>query len=171
MYAENIAIGEKIEQTQHWSQPPFVQTVNRCSNEYITPFNPRVYSDYMSFLLNKNNKIDQLNISWQKEYDKYSHYIKANQINFQSNVQKLNQAISRIHYEDYEIELTPNNSVKYTLLLPDKKILMITKSFESYESKAEKEIVFSIFENKKLILSDIKNLDEFVTGINRYIYM
>ncbi len=163
MHAENIATREKIEQTQYWSQSPSVQTENR--------FNPIVYSNYTSSELNQNNKIYQLNISWQKEYDKYSHYIKANQINFKSNVQKLNQTISRIHYEDYEIELTPNNSVKYTLLLPDKKILMITKSFESYEDKTEKEIVFSIFEDKKLILSDIKNLDELVAGINRYIYM
>ena len=118
-----------------------------------------------------HDKLRQFNAYWEKEYDKYTHYVVGNQTDFKRNVARVNQSIVQIHFEDYEIELTPNNSVKYTLLLPDKKMLMITKSFNSYEDKTEKEVVFSIFENKKLILSDIKNLDELVTGINKYIGM
>ena len=131
--------------------------------------------DTLNFLpiqLNEvNDKLYEFNAYWEKEYGKYAHYVVGNPTDFKRNVARVNQSIAQIHFEDYEIELTPNNSVKYTLLLPDKKMLMITKSFNSYEDKTEKEVVFSIFENKKLILSDIKNLDELVTGINKYIGM
>ena len=170
MYAENIAIREKIEQAPYWSQSKIVQTGNHASSEAIIRFLP-ICSNHVIPVWINNDKLAQLNTSWQKEYNKYSYYISENQKQFKSNVDQLNQIISQINFEDYEIELTPNNSVKYTLLLPDKKVLMITKSFDLYEDKTEKEIVFSIFENKKLILSDIKNLDELVTGINRYIDM
>ena len=141
-------------------------------NSMDTLLNPTIEQQFASESSKLTNlALNALNFSWEKEYNKYSHYIKENQTNFKSNVEQLNQVICQVHFERCVIELTPNNAVKYTLLLPDKKILMITKSFNFYEDKGEKDVVFSIFENRKLILSDIKNLDELVTGINRYIEM
>ena len=137
-----------------------------------TLLNPTIERQFASESSKLTNlALNALNFSWEKEYNKYSHYIKENQTNFKSSVEQLNQIICQIYFEDFEIELTPNNSVKYTLLLPDKKLLMITKSFNSYEDKGEKDVVFSIFDNRTHIISDIKNLDELVEGINRYLDM
>ena len=141
-------------------------------NSMDTLLNPTIERQFASESSKLTNlALNALNFSWEKEYNKYSHYIKENQTNFKSSVEQLNQIICQIYFEDFEIELTPNNSVKYTLLLPDKKLLMITKSFNSYEDKGEKDVVFSIFDNRTHIISDIKNLDELVEGINRYLDM
>jgi hypothetical protein len=132
-------------------------------NAYLPISQP--YSD-------KNSaKFFQINDVWTKEYKNYSSYIQGNLDNFDQNVQLINQVIAKIDYEDFDIELTPSSTIKYSLLLPDKKILIITKSFEDYADKAENEVIFSIFDNKKLILSDIKDLNELVSGINGYIKM
>lgn len=153
-----------------WNFSKTLQTGNRASDETL-PWTslwglPNGVDD--TFV---NTKLNEFNAYWEKEYNKYKHYIVENQEDFKKNVECVNQNIVQIKFDDYEIELTPNNAVKYTLLLPDKKMLMITKSFNAYEDKMEKYVVVSIFENKKLILSDIKNLDELVTGINKYIDM
>ena len=141
-------------------------------NSMDTLLNPTIERQFASESSKSANlALNALNFSWEKEYHKYYHYIKTDQTNFKSNVEQLNQVICQIYFERCVIELTPNNAVKYTLLLPDKKLLMITKSFNSYEDKGEKDVVFSIFDNRTHIISDIKNLDELVEGINRYLDM
>ena len=118
-----------------------------------------------------NIKLVNINDAWAKEYEKYCHYIKGDSKAFDKNVKLINQTISQFNYEDFDIELTPSSTIVYSLLLPDKKLLIITKSFEDYEDKAENDVVFSIFDNKKLILSDTKDLNELVSGINEYLKM
>ncbi len=124
------------------------------------------YSDVIT-----NTKLIDINEAWEKEYEKYYSYIKGDLDSFYQNVKLVNSIISIICYEDFAIELTPSSTIKYSLLLPDKKKLIIKKYFEKYEDKAENDVIFSIFDNKKLILSDTKDLNELVSGINRYIQM
>ena len=118
-----------------------------------------------------NAKLIDLNEAWEEAFKKYHRYIKEDLESFYQNVKLVNSIISVINYEDFAIELTPNSTIKYSLLLPDKKKLIIKKYFEKYEDKAENDVIFSIFDNKKLILSDTKDLDELVSGINRFIEM
>lgn len=118
-----------------------------------------------------NTKLIDVNNAWAKEYEKYCHYIKGDSKVFDKNIKLVNSIISAINYDDFDIELTPSSTIVYSLLLPDKKLLIITKSFQNDEDKAENDVVFSIFDNKKLILSDIKDLNELVSGINEYTKM
>jgi hypothetical protein len=116
-------------------------------------------------------RLTAINSAWKKEYDKYKHYIKGDTDNFFNQVDLVNKIISKVKYKDFDIELTPSNSIVYDLLLPNNQMLVIRKSFEKYEDKAENDVVFSIFENKTHILSGIKDLNELVSLTNNYIEM
>jgi hypothetical protein len=118
-----------------------------------------------------NRKLEDVNNAWEKEYEKYKHYIKGNEDIFFSGVKSINRTIAKINYKDFDIELTPSNTIVYDLLLPNNQMLVIRKSFEKYDDKAENDVVFSIFENKTHILSGIKDLNELVSLTNNYIEM
>jgi hypothetical protein len=116
-------------------------------------------------------KLTAINSAWRKEYDKYKHYVKGDIDNFYDQVELVNKTISKINYKDFDIELTPSSTIVYDLLLPNNQMLVIRKSFEKYEDKAENDVIFSIFENKTHILSGIKDLNELVSLANNYIEM
>jgi hypothetical protein len=118
-----------------------------------------------SFFENNRKKIiDKFN----NEIETKSDYL-FNEVDAIEKFYAVANKIAMINFKNIIVELNPSNSVKFTMNFTGNTILMVTKSFNEYPEIDNNNLVISIFESKKLIYSDIKNPEELVKGINRYI--
>ena len=58
-------------------------------------------------------------------------------------------------------------SLKYTLIFPNDKMLMVTKPLSEVEDLRDNEVVFSYFEKGELMLSNIANQYTFFYNFNQ----
>lgn len=79
--------------------------------------------------------------------------------------------ISKIGFQKISLELTPSNTIKFTMLFDSEKVLMISKPLIESKEIEENGVVFSLFIKRELVVSASKNLNELVEGINQYISM
>ncbi len=79
-------------------------------------------------------------------------------------------------YFDKEINKLPvlnridehcEESLKYTLIFPNDKMLMVTKPLSEVEDLRDNEVVFSYFEKGELMLSNIANQYTFFYNFNQ----
>lgn len=72
--------------------------------------------------------------------------------------------ISQLEFQKGTVEITPSNSIKFSLLFEGDRLLVITKPIETLEGLEDDEILFSYFVNRDLILSNAASISEFVDG-------
>lgn len=102
------------------------------------------------------------------EYKNYSHYITGDLETAQRLIDRIAKQVSKILAEKLVVELTPNNAVKFTMVLPNGKKLLITKRLSSADGDS---VIFSIFEKTDLLIADTIDINTLSYGINKYIQM
>ncbi|NIG52511.1 hypothetical protein [Chitinophaga sp. Cy-1792] len=84
---------------------------------------------------------------------------------FQNHFYKTAFKISELECSDATVEIAKNNSLKYTLLFPENKMLMISSSVNNETD----EIVFSYFINRELISTNAMELTGFIEGFKKFL--
>ena len=119
--------------------------------------------------LSYNANFQQLQNKFEIEYLKYSHYISTDKSEAKEIFRKISKHISDINFNKIAIELTPSNAIKFTIILNNKLTLTISKPFGEMEDLEENQVVFSLYNNKELMVSDAAKINELVKGINSYV--
>jgi len=116
-----------------------------------------------------SNRIDILTKAFDAEIKKFGFYILADNTIAIYLFKKIATEAAKINFTDSSVELTPTNSFKIKLLLPDNKLLVITKPFGEVDDLGPEEVIFGIFQGKRCLISDAKNIVDLVKGINEYL--
>lgn len=85
---------------------------------------------------------------------------------------RISKYIAELEFETGTVEITNSNSIKFTLLFPEKRLLLITKSIfpEKFDFNND-EVIFSLFINRKLVASDVSEIPVFTKGFKKYLAM
>lgn len=118
-----------------------------------------------------NANFQQIQNKFERELAKYSNYISSDIEEAQRSFSEISKSISKINYEKIALEITPSNAVKFTIILNDTSILSVTKPFDKIDDLNENEVVFNLYKNRELLVSDATKVDELVKGINSYVQM
>ena len=118
-----------------------------------------------------NSNFHQIQNKFEKEYTKNSNYISSDKEEAQKSFTEISKSISKINYKKLALEITPSNAVKFTIILNEMVILSITKPFDKIDDLNENEVVFNLYKNRELLLSDATKIDELVKGINSYVHL
>ena len=172
---EDIPLRERTGQAQYWTSP-ILQTKSITNHSFPlknTYLSNKIYQNVNAVDKFYSKRLNALNQAWEVEFKKYSHYITndSDKENISDVINSTSKKIAQIPFKEFEIELSPNNCVKYILELQDKKIIIITKTLNSFDDNDKNKVIFTIFKDKQLILSDEKQIYELVEGINRYFDM
>jgi exonuclease VII large subunit len=131
---------------------------NDSDKEDIKNSNPKI--------LQRTHKLDKI---IENELKKYKNYISSD---YQEALQKIENAkkiIVNINYLDILVELSPTNAIIFKILLKKGVFLFITLPFGEVIDLEENEVVYSLFENRNLIVSNAKLLPEIIQGAVEYI--
>lgn len=154
--------------------PPKIQAANYSPNQIELKKNEiDKYFDIERYIdISKSSyEIENLGIICAKldsEFKKYSHYIEKDVSKARAEAEMVAREISSIKFDKVSVELTPSNTVKFTLKFDERKMLMLTYPFDKIEGVIEGEVLFSFFIDRTMILSDSLNLKDLVLGINNY---
>ncbi len=82
----------------------------------------------------------------------------------------MSEELKKIYFKESVVEITPSSSLKFTLLIDDTRMVMVSKSFETFEDQPLGDfVIFSFFIDRKLIVSNAIELKAFVKGLNKYL--
>jgi hypothetical protein len=119
----------------------------------------------------KISEIDKKYINFDKLFKKQLINYSAMNTDTVKNIFKATASlISELQFEKGSIELSNSNSIKFTLLFSGDKMLMVTKPIEKMEDIEDSDaIVYSLFINRKPIMSDASNIFDFVERFKKYL--
>lgn len=116
------------------------------------------------------DNIGKLKKEFEAEYLKYHSYLSVPKQTAVEIFDKIAQCISELNFKSAKVELTNSNTVKFILTFPDKKLLMISKSFDPSEVDFdEDEIFFSFSVNRNLIASNTAKIELFIEGFKKFL--
>lgn len=75
------------------------------------------------------------------------------------------QDLSELPFEQAAVELAPENVIKFTLVFPEEAVAMISLPLDQPQEPA----VFSLFQYRERLLSELKPLDQVILGLQRWI--
>ena len=114
---------------------------------------------------------ENLEISFTKELYRFRHHLLLTEKEVKLKFKNISSIISELPFEKSTVELTKSNGLKFTLLFPKNKLLLITKALGNVENLKDNEIVFSLFINRELIMSNVSDDTNFMEGFQRYLNM
>ena len=107
-------------------------------------------------------KLRLLNKRSKKELSRYSNYIKSGIGNAKIIIDDLSVEIAKLDFEDFDLELTPSNAIRYDLQFANKIGMFITRPFHHLEDVPDNCVIYTIFENHNIIsngnYSDIRGI-------------
>jgi hypothetical protein len=110
---------------------------------------------------------------YMREMKSYGDYIQCDPREADLLIFKFIDCISKIGFINAAIEFTPSNSVKFSLSLKKNTnsnlMLVITRPFHSLDDLEDEAVIFSIFEEETLLLSNALPITSLVEGINSYL--
>ena len=132
---------------------------------YLTPLNLKKEALPSFYNENKTRLVSLLKLELNK--------CKINNENeLNSSFEEICNHVSELKFEHCALEITSKNALKFTLLFPEKKMLMLTKPISPLDSGLEqKQIIYSFFINRKLIASDVSEIDSFIEKFKKYLSM
>lgn len=83
-------------------------------------------------------------------------------------VSNLTKELAQLGFEKSKLEMVDNDSINISMKFDQNRSLMITKSLEA-EDLDNNNIVISLFQNKKRIVSDVFEIETFVEGFKKYL--
>lgn len=140
----------------------YQSSINSLSN-YIT-FNNYINLDGL------NKKVQELEKLFHIEWQRNKSYIKIDSQEILHRVHKVIEQIAKINYEKILVELSPTNAIIFKILLKKENnlLLLLTFPFSKIQNLEKDEVIYSLFENRELIVSNAKPINEVVEGINEY---
>lgn len=126
------------------------------------------HRDYNSDKLNE--RIEELEKLFDIEWQKNKNYIKIDSREALNKSIKTIKRIAKINYEKILVELSPTNAIIFKILLKKENnlLLLLTFPFSKIQNLEKDEVIYSLFENRELIVSNAKPINEVVEGINEY---
>ena len=110
------------------------------------------------------NKID-------KEFSEYAEYVEIDVNKAKARTFNLAKELIDIPFENISIELTQSSAVKFKIVLDKNRLLIINKPFEELVDLSNEEVIFSIFVNRELIISNATTISNVVEGVQKYMSM
>ncbi len=98
----------------------------------------------------------------EKEFKLHKDYIKVDTDIAKAKILETVLQISRIPFEEIAIELTPSNAIKFTIQLKKNQYLIISLPFHSLDDIAENEVIFSLFIDNELTMSNSSHISTWV---------
>ena len=82
----------------------------------------------------------------------------------------VSKRLYKLPFQNCAVEISSDESMKFTLSFSNDRLLMITKS-NNFEDLgiAKDQVIYSFFINRKLIASDVANLEIFTKNFKGYI--
>jgi hypothetical protein len=77
--------------------------------------------------------------------------------------------LSKLPFSKSVVEITTGATIKFSLALEVNKVLMVSKTFKRYQGEPSNSVVFSIFIDRKLIVSDVAEIKGLVRGLHQYL--
>lgn len=77
--------------------------------------------------------------------------------------------IADLGFDKASVEIVESDSIKFSLKFDDSRVLFITKSIISNIEDANDQITISLFQNKKRLVSDVFQIDQFIEGFKKYL--
>lgn len=133
--------------------------------------NPKKYKSINEFQDKNSSRYELLCKKINKEFYECAEYIEIDINKAKARTFSLAKELIDIPFENISIELTPNSAVKFKLVLDQSKLLIINKPFEELVDLANDEVIFSIFVNRELIISDATTISNVVEGVQKYMSM
>lgn len=119
----------------------------------------------------ENSRFNILKNKIDAELNQYSSYIEIDIQRAKSNMFDLAEKLADIPFQKVSVEITPSNAVKFKMILDESKLLIINKPFEELLDLSNDEIIFSIFVNRELIISNAGTTFNVVEAIQKYMSM
>jgi hypothetical protein len=105
-------------------------------------------------------------------YNKIAKNLILSKESIQNAFDLISKNLSELDFEEGTVELTDAHNIKFTLIFPDNKVLMVSKSLHpGHFNYNNADIIFSFFVNKKLIASDVSEISFFTEGFKKYLAM
>ena len=120
--------------------------------------------------LDMRKRTQNLRETFCREYEKVHENLTLSKETIFECFENVLKQVAQLEFIDAAVELTKTHNIKFTLLFPDNKVLMITKSLkpEDFDFKKD-DIIFSLFVNKKLIATDVSEISCFISGFKKYL--
>jgi len=115
--------------------------------------------------------LEHLKNSFNKSFYKNKELLTLNSDDVYKKFLELASSFSELPFENAVVELTKSQSIKFTFLFDDDKLLLISKNIENNDDLNYNEIVFSLFINKELIISNVSESISFVEGFQKFLYL
>jgi hypothetical protein len=173
-----------------WDQSAFevcfdLNINNEFDNEIVDEWvDPNIFKSE-SFLSRERNLEENINESsfdlsyqeyyydnlfkFKKAFDeqliKYNHFLTVDLEHAQKDFYATAEKLSSLNFSKATAEFLDENSIKFSMRFSDNKLLMVSKSFVELPDVNKSQIVYSIFENKKRISSDVLEIDTFMENI------
>jgi len=116
-----------------------------------------------------SNNIEKLKLDINNAASEKLDWYKKNESKLKSKLDTTANLLAELPFIKSNIELTQSENIKYTLLFPDDKLLLITQSLGSIEDLNDDEILFSFFVNRELIMSNVTETSLLVKGFSGYL--
>lgn len=145
-------------------------TGGRKSFDFSNDYYPKKDFTYTS--VNENSsKFNILKNKIDNEMLQYNRYVEIDREKAIQNMYELARKLSDVPFQDVAVEITPSNAVKFKMMLDDRKLLIINKPFEELMDLSNDEVIFSIFINRELIISNAGTTFNVVQAIKNYMSM
>jgi hypothetical protein len=133
--------------------------------------NPKKYKSINEFQDKNSSRYELLCKKINKEFDEYAEYVEIDINKAKARTFSLAKELIDIPFKNISIELTRNSAVKFKVVLDESKLLIINKPFEELVDLSNDEVIFSIFVNKELIISNATTISNVVEGVQKYMSM
>lgn len=119
-----------------------------------------------------NDNLNTLKEIFYREYEKIHQKLTLSKEIVFNKFENISKYIAQLEFSHGTVELTSSHKIKFTLLFTDNKVLMVTKYLNPEDfDLSEEDIVFSLFDNKNLIASDVSEISYFISGFKKYLAM
>lgn len=125
-----------------------------------------------SNLFNDLQSLNRFNIlvkAFIDEWKNYHNYLPVSERHAVSSIFDTIKYLVKLEFEDGAIEFLKDDGVKFTLVFPDERTLMINKTLIEKDDLKENEIVFSYFIKRKFIASYPVDTEYFVSTFNDFL--
>jgi hypothetical protein len=118
-----------------------------------------------------NQEVEQLN-KLIKAYKECTKSLVINNTNIDRVFYNVGNELSELPFEDIFIEIADQSRIKISLAFADKRLLIIDKYLDAESSGiGEESFVYTYFINRKMVASDVAEMQSFVKGFKKYLGM
>lgn len=128
------------------------------------------YEEENQLSIDEINSIALLNSSFKNELKRAKNIQNFSSVKFNQYFYYMSKKLSTLPIDNSAVELTSDESIKFTLSFEGDKLLMITKYLPNDDGdNLNGDITYSFFINRKLISSDVTKFETFTKNFKEYL--